>query len=303
MSLGLLLPGLNGVALGAAKPPGATGGTNAAPKPAPVVMTAKDWMQRADDAQSRGLMKPALEHIAKAIELAPQDPKPYYYRAQLYERLRSTTLALADITRVIDLGATNDPGVFMQRGLLLFRLGEFAGCIEDFDRYVKVRPSKSAELWQRGIALFYAGRPADGVRQFELHRTVNPNDVENSAWHFLCLAEVSGVEAARKQWMEVKGDPRVPMAQIQELMAGRGTAESVLEAAGAVQGKDRQAVAMFYAQLYLALYYGATGQKDLEARHAAAAADDPERFGMMGDVARLHAVWVSGGKPKGRAPK
>jgi tetratricopeptide (TPR) repeat protein len=222
----LLLPGLEGVGQGVGDPSRkpVTASTNTVQVPA--ALTAQDWMQRAHDAQSKGLMKPALEHIAKAIEASPQDPKPYYYRAQLLERLRSSSLAEADMTRVIELGGTNDPGVFMQRALLRFRLGEFAGCIADFDRYLKTRPSKAAELWQRGIAFYYAGRPSDGVRQFELHRTVNPNDVENSAWHFVFWPRCRAWGAARQQWMEVKGDSRVPMAQIQELMAGRGTAEA-----------------------------------------------------------------------------
>ncbi|MBL9139971.1 MAG: hypothetical protein JNK85_29130 [Verrucomicrobiales bacterium] len=289
-----LEPGL----LGATNDRAATGPKGEVPSASPVPMTAQDWMLRAHDAQSRGLMKPALEHIERAIQLTPQDPKPYYYRAQVYERLRRPNMAEIDMTRVIDLGATNDPGVFMQRGLLRFRLGEFGGCLADFDRYLQARPSKAAELWQRGIAFYYAGRPADGVRQFELHRTVNPNDVENSAWHFLCVAQTSGAEAAKEQWMWVKGDSRIPMAQIQDLMTGKGTAEAVLDAAKAVENRDRRALATFYANLYLALYYGATGRKDLEARYTAAAADEPEPFGMMGDVARLHAAWIAGGKPQ-----
>ncbi len=43
-------------------------------------------------------------------------------------------------------------------------------------------PGAEPELWQRGLALYYTERFADGQKQFELHKTVNPNDVENRAW-------------------------------------------------------------------------------------------------------------------------
>ena len=54
--------------------------------------------------------------------------------------------------------------------------------------------SGAADFWQRGIALYYAGRYQDCREQFESHRTVNPDDVENAAWHFLvcCARRVSG---------------------------------------------------------------------------------------------------------------
>mgnify|MGYP000446850332 CR=1 FL=1 len=39
----------------------------------------------------------------------------------------------------------------------------------------------------------------EGRKLFELHRSVNPQDVENAAWHFLCAARVDGLEKARAQ--------------------------------------------------------------------------------------------------------
>ncbi|MCX7414970.1 MAG: hypothetical protein NTY25_00540, partial [Planctomycetia bacterium] len=42
-----------------------------------------------------------------------------------------------------------------------------------FDTLVKAQPLCEPDLWQRGLALYYADRFADAQRQFELHRTVN----------------------------------------------------------------------------------------------------------------------------------
>ena len=72
------------------------------------------------------------------------------------------------------------------------RTGRFAASAAAFDELAKVIPDQAPQLWQRGIALYYAGRYTDCRRQFESHRTVNPDDVENAAWHFLCVAREQG---------------------------------------------------------------------------------------------------------------
>ena len=61
----------------------------------------------------------------------------------------------------------------------------------------KAVPDEAPYLWQRGIALYYAGRYDDCRRQFESHRSVNPDDVENAAWHFLCVARAESPAKAR----------------------------------------------------------------------------------------------------------
>jgi lipoprotein NlpI len=127
-----------------------------------------------------------------------------------------------------------------------------------FDQLVEAVPSAEPELWQRGLALYYADRFADGRAQFELHRTVNPNDVENPAWHFLCVAKLEGVEAARAKLLPVGEDSRVPMKEILELFSGRGNQAAVLQAAGQGEGEVRKNQ-LCYAHLYLGLFHEAAG--------------------------------------------
>ena len=90
-----------------------------------------------------------------------------------------------------------------------------------FDNLVKLVPAIAPQLWQRGIALYYAGRYRDCRAQFESHRTVNPNDVENAAWHFLCVARAESPEKARSALLPVGPDRRVPMPQIYEMFRGK----------------------------------------------------------------------------------
>ena len=153
-----------------------------------------------------------------------------------------------------------------------------------FDNLVKLAPSVTPQLWQRGIALYYAGRYNDCREQFELHRTVNPNDVENAAWHFLCVARAESPEKARTALLPVGPDQRVPMREIYEMFRGRMSPSEILAAGGS--RPDGQ----FYAHLYLGLYYEATGNQRLALEHITAAAAD--RFapvgGYMHGVAKVH---------------
>lgn len=56
---------------------------------------------------------------------------------------------------------------------------------------------------------------------------MNPNDVENAAWHFLCVARAESPEQARAALLPVGSDRRVPMRQIYEMF--RGTLSPYME--------------------------------------------------------------------------
>lgn len=296
----LLAAGVSAVlATGAADiPPKASTGTASAVSAAPV--NPDVWLMRAQDEQRRGLMKQALEHAGKAVEASPRDPRPLHFRAQLFERMQQLPSCEADLTKAIEL-APAEAVLRLDRGILRLRLSDFPGSVADFDRYAELRPEKAAELWQRGIALFYAGRFDDARRQFELHRTVNPEDVENSAWHFCCVARLQGTAAARKALLPVTADMRVPMKEVQAMFAGALTPEEVLKAAETATPEARRASGRFYAHFYIALYQGARREREAEVRHAAEAAKLGREFGIMGEIARVHAGWVATDLSRDRA--
>lgn len=185
-----------------------------------------------------------------------------------------------------DAGA--DPGQLFTEAVRLFCDAKPAESARLFDRVAAARPDLEPELWQRGIALYYADRFADGRRQFELHRKVNPNDVENPAWHFLCVARLEGVEAARKAMLPVGDDSRVPMKEILELFAGRADDQAVLAAAERGPEAERRNQ-LCYAHLYLGLHAEARGDATAARRHIEAAAGPYRMDHSMGRVAAVHA--------------
>ena len=201
---------------------------------------------------------------------------------QLEPLLKAEDLDQTSSQHVRELAAR----VLQIRGEEHFRQARIAESIADFDRQLQLQPDRAAEHWQRGIAYYYAGEYEKGAKQFELHRTVNPQDVENAAWHFLCAvrAPEGSVEAARKKLIPVTRDVRVPMAQIQLLFAGAMTPEEVLRV-----GAEAGGTAKFYADLYVGLYYEALGRDEESLRLLKLAADNPAaKDNYMGDVARVH---------------
>jgi lipoprotein NlpI len=164
------------------------------------------------------------------------------------------------------------------RGEELFRAGKPKEAVREFDKAIGLEPRLLPYNWQRGIALYYAGRKAECEKQFELHATVNPNDVENSAFWYLC---------GKRPYPPVSGDTRIPMGEINALYAGNGSVEQVLAAAPR-GGADGQ----FYAHLYIGLWYEANGDCRKGLEFIAKAAGEHARNHYMGDVARVHMKLV-----------
>jgi len=177
-----------------------------------------------------------------------------------------------------------------RRGDEHLKAGRFDEAIADFDAAVALEPGLEAHHWRRGIAHYYAGRYADGAAQFELHRTVNGNDVENAAWHFLCVARMDGVDAARERLLPVAPDSRVPMMEVLEMFAGRSTPIHVLEVAKAADGTAQSESALFYAYLYVGLYNEVLGRPEEAKAAIDIAATEHTSPYYMGDVARVHAA-------------
>ena len=113
--------------------------------------------------------------------------------------------------------------------------------------------------------------------------------MENAVWHFLCVARKSGVEKARAGLIPIKDDSRVPMKEVHALFAGKAKPEDVLKAASVIGTSkpqlDRQ---LFYAHLYLGLYFEAIGEEAKAREHIKLAAGQYRTDDYMGAVARVH---------------
>jgi lipoprotein NlpI len=231
----------------------------------------------------------ALELADQAVAADASSAKARLFRAGLLDATGDTEKALADYDKLIELQPKNAQA-YQWRGVARFKLARFKESVADFDKELELRPANKPYHWQRGIALYYAGDYAAGREQFELHKSVNPGDVENAAWHFLCVARASGADKAKDLLIPVVGDPRVPMSQVHDLFAGKATDDAVIRAAMAGNPdpddlKDR----LFFAHFYIGLHDEALGNAAGAKEHIDLAAGKYAQDHYMGWVARVHA--------------
>lgn len=176
-----------------------------------------------------------------------------------------------------------------QRGNAHLQLGHIAEALADFDVAIKLEPRRGPPHWQRGIACYYAGQFDAGAKQFEAYQTVDSADVENVTWRYLCMAKADGLDKARAELLPVGPDRRIPMHEVYELFAGRATPDDVLSAARAGNPTDSELrKRLFYAHLYLGLWYEAGGDAKQSLAHIRQAAVDYALPGYMHAVARVH---------------
>ncbi len=257
-----------------------------------------DAAQKAFDAWKIGDREKALTLISKAITTYPAESRLWNLRAQMYSLLRKREESIQDLTEAIKLEP--DSRVLRQtRGEELFKAGRLSESVVDFDKANELTAAFAPFNWQRGIALYLVGRFGDGRKQFELHQTVNTNDVENAVWHYLCTARELGSDAARRKLIPIEGDDRVPMKQIHLLFAGKIKPSEVLEAAEKTAGLKPEEVRQhkFYAHLYLALYYETLSDASKTSEELAAALPLGDSSDFMNDVARVMATRASKAKP------
>ena len=237
------------------------------PKVKPEQISIEGWSQRVEQALKEGKSDQALKEIDAAIASRPDN-------AQLY----------------------------IMRGSLKFRSGKIADSIPDFDKSIVLEPQLKPYLWQRGIALYYADKFKEGLEQFAIHREVNPNDVENAFWHFLCNVKLNGLQAAQKDVLLAGHDTRAPLMQVQKLIQGVLTPEDVIaacEKGGA--GAQGHKLTRFYGYLYIGLYYDAIDELD-KAKKYLQLCIDQDVPSYMGDVGKIHLDLLNKRTAKGKQP-
>ena len=183
---------------------------------------------------------------------------------------------------------------FYLRGRERFRLGKVDESVTDFDRYVALKPQVESRQWERGIAYYYARQYKQGAEQFELYQTFHDNDVENSVWRYLCMVPTAGVDKARSVMLPIKDDRRPGMMQVYDLFRGKLEPEHLLiEFHKGNPNAEQLAGRLFYAYLYLGLYYESLGNKQQAEKYIKLAAnpqlaENPNLNSYMWAVAHIH---------------
>ena len=166
----------------------------------------------------------------------------------------------------------------------LFEGNDVEGSVAAFDEAAK-DPSIARRLWQRGLSLYYVDDFENAAAQFELDVAENPNDTEESIWHFLSVARAKGIDEARQRFITVGLDPRPTMRVVYDMFQNGDTAS-------VERLTTTSPAASFYASLYRGLYAEALGDTAGARKWILNAVDNPT-YATSGDymyaLASVHA--------------
>lgn len=205
-----------------------------------------------------------FQSIASGADDDSTDPLTDAGRTALQKRFDEGIERLA--LQIKDSPKSTD--AYSRRGDLLFFRGKFADSVADFEKMVELQPDLETSHWRRGIAYFYAGRYKDAAKQFEIYHTFDDVDRENGIWRFLSQAKAYDLKKAREGLLKYKKDDREPFPDVYRMFAGDLTGEEVLGRIDAAkvspEEKDKR---LFYAQLYVGLYAAVNDKSELAEKH------------------------------------
>jgi len=159
----------------------------------------------------------------------------------------------------------------------LLAAGDADAALELFNAALERDQALRPQLWQRGLALYYAGRFAEGAKQFVSDLTVNGDDAEEVVWARACALRAAAAGTADVARLvdgaRPGGDDRPVMEAVRALFAGGLGPEELL---GMPFLGEPTAAA--YAHFYTGLWHECgAGAGAADAAGAAGAADAAAR--------------------------
>ncbi|MEZ6141252.1 MAG: tetratricopeptide repeat protein [Zavarzinella sp.] len=254
-------------------------------------------LRSAQEQLKLGQFKIAQDHVDAALKLDDKNAQIHFMQGEIFAAMRKHDPAISAYEKAYQLDNKMIIAVD-RRGGEQFKLGKVAESIVDFDRYLKVFPKQEAAHWRRGISYYYVKKFAEGARQFDIGQEVFGADVENAFWYWLCLCGKDGVQKANSKILKLSApDARIPMMDIYAMLQGKAKPEDVIvTATNAKLSADDKNEAMFYANLYVGLYYEGIGKPKESLKHIETAVEKYVISHYMWDVAKVHHLLRTGKK-------
>ena len=171
-----------------------------------------------------------LSEILNRAELSEeQSAQLFYDRGVMYDSVGLASLARIDFVRALRLkpdlaDAYNFVGIHNTVS------GDFNAAFEAFDSALELEPEHEFAFLNRGIALYYAGKPQLALTDFSAFLALKPDDAYRVIWYYLAQREVSAQQAlaSLKQHQQAL-DGRVWSTNIVRFLAGDITEVQLLD--------------------------------------------------------------------------
>ncbi|WP_341503376.1 lipoprotein NlpI [Gallaecimonas sp. GXIMD4217] len=205
-----------------------------------------------------------LEEILYKAELSQeQQAQLLYRRGVILDSVGLKALARRDFNRAIQL-KPDLADAYNFVGIHAIAEEEFDQAYEALDAAIELQPGHDYAYLNRGIALYYGGRPTLAVRDFEEFLNRQPDDPYRLLWLFLAEQEINRPEAlARLAYNASRLAPDVWGNQIVALYLGRITkARFVAGLTEGVSSNKELAERLCEAYFYLGKLHQFFGQEE-----------------------------------------
>lgn len=161
------------------------------------------------------------EVILRAEITEQQRAQLYYDRGVIYDSVGLSSLARLDFNRALRLDATL-VNAYNFIGIHYTQMQEFMQAYDAFDSALDLNPEHEYAYLNRGIALYYGGRPALALNDFNNFHAEQKDDPYRVLWMYISEHEVDikAADLALKERAKVIDD-RTWAKQVINLYAGK----------------------------------------------------------------------------------
>lgn len=191
-----------------------------------------------------------------------------HQRGTLYDSVGLSGLAQYDFNHAIRLkpdlaAAYNSMGVHYTQQM------DFIQAYEAFDASLDINPDMEFAFLNRGIALYYGGRPDLAVRDFGTFHDKNASDPYRALWRYLASSEIDKAQAMLELTEQRKNlDPKNWAIQLVDLYLETTTESALLNALiRGVTSQQQLTDRLCEAYFYLGKYHAARGNKGVASNY------------------------------------
>lgn len=118
--------------------------------------TAQPHVRKGYDHYKANRLNNARDELAKAIEINPQNPEAYYWRAQTFVKMGEFDDAIMDLKKVVDLNPRYVPA-YDNLGWLYMRRNQFDEGLSYLNRSIELKPDNGWAYYLRSRIFFNKG--------------------------------------------------------------------------------------------------------------------------------------------------
>jgi tetratricopeptide (TPR) repeat protein len=131
-------------------------------------------LREADRLETTGDISGAIEALSRAVEIAPNDPKPFALRGRLLYHCGRWLEAIRDFDRALGLKPDAATTLYF-RGRARSMVDELDGAIEDFERCAGLQPEAADVFCELGHIHFFRGNWKQANKAFRTAVRLEPS--------------------------------------------------------------------------------------------------------------------------------